>query len=49
MAPDEGLSPEFAPAENWNPNTAGPSCDWCGECEWCRNLHGTPPGKTGGE
>lgn len=21
--------------ENWNPNTMGPDCDWCGECDWC--------------
>lgn len=26
------------PSDNWNPNTAGPDCDWCGECEWCNNL-----------
>lgn len=25
-------------AENWNPNTAVPDCDWCGECDWCDNL-----------
>lgn len=24
--------------DNWNPNTATPGCDWCGECEWCDNL-----------
>lgn len=24
--------------ENWNPNTATPDCDWCGECDWCANL-----------
>lgn len=30
--------------ENWNPNTAGPSCDWCGECDWCTHqLDGDEP------
>jgi hypothetical protein len=29
-------------ADNWNPNTATPDCDWCGECEWCDNLHSDP-------
>lgn len=33
---------ESAVRENWNPNTCGPECDWCGECEWCRNLHAEP-------
>lgn len=34
-------------AENWNPNTATPACDWCGECEWCQNLHVTRPARNG--
>ena len=25
-------------ADNWNPNTASPDCDWCGECAWCYDL-----------
>lgn len=28
---------------SWNPNTATPDCDWCGECEWCNNLHRPDP------
>lgn len=28
-------SGESEQIENWNPNTMGPDCDWCGECVWC--------------
>lgn len=34
---------DLLPAENWNPNTATPDCDWCGECEWCDNLGRVSP------